>query len=125
MPANPAITILISMASAITPPSTGLAKTSPVPRPTRTAIVPPLSRAMRNSRPMIRRVFERVSSFIASARTETAIVWVPALPPIEATIGISTASATICSIAAPKIEITKLATSAVARLAISQRTRAL
>jgi len=74
---------------------------------------------------MIRRVLERVSSFMASARTETAIVWVPALPPIEATIGIRMARATICSIAAPKIEMTKLATSAVARLVISQRTRAL
>ena len=46
-------------------------------------------------------VLERVSWFIASARTDTAMVWVPALPPIEATIGISTASATISSIAAP------------------------
>ena len=88
-------------------------------------MVAPLSKAMRNSRPIIRRVLDRVSSFIASARTETAMVRVPALPPIDATIGIKTASATICSIAAPKIAMTKLATSAVARLAISQRTRAL
>ena len=50
---------------------------------------------------IVRIVLERVSWFMASARTETAMVCVPALPPIEATIGISTASATICSIAAP------------------------
>ena len=70
-------------------------------------------------------MLERVSWFIASARTDTAIVWVPALPPIEATIGISTASATICSIAPPNRPMIVEATSAVARLATSQRTRAL
>ena len=33
---------------------------------------------------------------VARARTVTVIVWVPALPPIDATIGIKTANATIC-----------------------------
>ena len=64
-------------------------------------MVTPLSSATEISRQIVRQVLDRVSWFIASARTDTAMVWVPALPPIEATIGISTASATICSIAAP------------------------
>ena len=38
-----------------------------------------------------------------SIRTVTVMVWVPALPPIEATIGISTASETICSMVASNI----------------------
>ena len=65
-----------------------------------------------------------VSIMLLLSLVVTAIVWVPALPPIEATIGISTASATSCSIAAPKLAITSEATNAVPRFAISQRTRA-
>ncbi len=52
-------------------------------------------------------------SRVASARTATVIVWVPALPPIEATIGIRTASATIFSIEPSKRRITLEAMSAV------------
>ena len=37
---------------------------------------------------------------VAKARTATVMVWVPAFPPMLATIGISTASATICWIVA-------------------------
>ncbi len=66
----------------------------------------------------------RVSWFIAMARTVTAMVCVPALPPMLATIGISTASATSFSIAAPKAAMIRLATKAVPRFATSQRTRA-
>ena len=69
-------------------------------------------------------MFDRVSWFIASARTVTAMVCVPALPPILATTGMRIASATSFSIAAPKAAITRLATSAVPRFATSQRTRA-
>ncbi|MNC87220.1 hypothetical protein D3C83_29250 [compost metagenome] len=87
-------------------------------------MVSPLSKATTISRLIARQVLDRVSWFMASALTATAIVCVPALPPIEATIGISTASATICSIAAPKEKMIAEATRAVTRLAASQRTRA-
>ena len=59
-------------------------------------------------------------SCVASARTVTVMVCVPALPPIEATIGISTASATICSIVASNRLITEEARMAVPRLTSSQ-----
>ena len=84
-----------------------------------------MSTATRTSRQIERTVFDWVSWFVASARTVTASVWVPALPPIEATIGIKIASATMVSIAAPNWAMMKLATIAVPRLAMSQRTRAL
>ena len=93
--------------------------------PISTATVAPFSTATRNSRTMMRVVFDWVSWLSEMARTDTAIVWVPALPPIEATIGISTASATICSIAAPNSQMIVDPTSAVPMFAISQRTRAL
>ena len=47
-----------------------------------------------------------VSSFTAIARTATVKVWVPALAPIEATIGIKIAKATTFSIAASNKPIT-------------------
>jgi hypothetical protein len=62
---------------------------------------------------------------VANARTVTASVCVPALPPMEATIGMRIAKATMVSIAAPNCAMMKLATIAVPKLAISQRTRAL
>ena len=60
---------------------------------------------------------------MASARTATVTVWVPALPPIEATIGISTASATIFSMAPSNWPITKEASTAVARFTVSHTAR--
>ena len=50
--------------------------------------------------------------------------WVPAFPPIEAAIGISTARMTICSIVASNIQITTEARIAVTRLTKSQENRA-
>ena len=70
---------------------------------------------------MTRIVLAGPRSSVASARTVTAIVWVAALPPIEATIGMSTASATICSIEASKSWMTPEARIAVPRLIASQR----
>ena len=64
-----------------------------------TAKTRPLRRPTIASRRMMRQALARPSSRVASARTATVMVWVPALPPIEATTGISTASATMCSIA--------------------------
>ena len=60
---------------------------------------------------------------VASARTATVMVWVPALPPIEATIGMRMASATICSIVPSNHEITQEARMAVSRLTNSQEKR--
>ena len=60
---------------------------------------------------------------MASARTVTVMVWVPALPPIEATMGISTASATICSMVASKSPMMTEARKAVIRLTTSQGAR--
>ena len=71
----------------------------------------------------MRLVFDRVSWLVAIARTATAIVWVPAFPPMLATIGIRMASATNSLIAAPNKAMIDDATTAVPRFAISQRTR--
>ena len=64
---------------------------------------------------IILNAFEVVNSFIAKALTETVRVWVPAFPPIEATIGINTASATTFSIEAWKKPITIEAITAVSK----------
>ena len=72
---------------------------------------------------MTRRALAGVSSRIARARTATVRVWVPALPPIEATIGIRIASATIWSMVASNRPITSEASTAVPRLSKSQAKR--
>ena len=61
---------------------------------------------------------------VASARTVTAMVWLPALPPTPATIGISVASATIFSIVFSKMPMMVDVTSPVSKWVSSQRTRA-
>ena len=58
----------------------------------------PFSTPTHISRRITRHTLARDNSRVASARTATVMVWVPALPPMLATIGISTASATIFSI---------------------------
>ena len=57
-----------------------------------------------------------VKSLVAIVRTVTANVCIPAFPPIEATIGIKNANATISSIVAPNLLITQVANKAVKRL---------
>ena len=59
--------------------------------------------------------FPEDNSFVAIALIVTAKVCIPAFPPIEATIGIKKAKATICSIEAPNLLITQVAKSAVKR----------
>ena len=66
----------------------------------------PLSSPTMVSRPMTRAALTAPRSCVASARTATVMVCVPALPPMEATIGMSTASATICSMVASNRLIT-------------------
>ena len=75
------------------------------------------------SLPIKRTVLAVVTSLVASARTVTVSDWVPALPPMEATIGMSTASATICSMEASNRPMTREARTAVARLTRSQTKR--
>jgi hypothetical protein len=70
-----------------------------------------------------RQRLEPVSWLVAIARTVTASAWVPALPPTPATIGISTARITSCSIAPSNWLMTVEAMSAVPRLVINHRTR--
>ena len=72
----------------------------------------------------MRVVLTAPSSPVASARTATVMVWVPALPPMEATIGISTASATMCSMVASNCLMTAEARMAVTRLINSHQKRA-
>ena len=85
----------------------------------------PLSTPTINSRRMMRQALALESSRVASARTATVMVWVPALPPMLATIGISTASATIFWIDPSNWLITQDASSAVSRFANSQGKRPL
>ncbi len=72
---------------------------------------------------MIRQVLEALSSREASARTATARVWVPALPPSDEMIGISTASATTLATSSWKMAIALTATVSVTRLISSQGMR--
>ena len=71
----------------------------------------------------MRSAFAVVSSRSASARTATARVCVPALPPIEAVIGIKTASATIFCSVSSNSPITAEAMNAVTRLTSSHAAR--
>ena len=60
---------------------------------------------------------------VASARTVTVSPWVPALPPIEATIGISTASATKARMVSVNCAITVAARIAAPRFTASHGQR--
>ena len=123
IPAKPAIIILITIATAITPPRAELLNHAQESPPIINAIIIPLSKAIENSLRTILFAFVVVRSRVASARTVTVMVWVPALPPIEATIGINTAKATICSIVASNRAIIMDANMAVAKLITNQMTR--
>ena len=65
------------------------------------------------------RACSRVTCPSATARTIIVIVWLPELPPMPATIGISAASATSFSIEPSKTPITRDAMNAVTRLIAS------
>ena len=70
-----------------------------------------------------RRTFAALRLRVAIARTVTVSAWVPALPPIDATIGISTASATNARIVSVNCEITVAARIAAPRFTVSQTNR--
>ena len=92
-------------------------------QPMITAKPSPLMRPTSSSRRTTRHALASLRSRVASARTATVMVCVPALPPMLATIGISTASATILAIEPSNWRITQDASSAVPRLASSQGKR--
>ncbi len=75
------------------------------------------------SRRITRRAFEPVRSRVASARTATVSDCVAALPPMEATIGIRTASATSAWMVASNCAITSEARIAVIRFTNSHGKR--
>ena len=75
------------------------------------------------SRRMMRPALALDNSRVASARTATVMVWVAALPPWLATIGASTASATIFCSSPSNRPSTEEARKAVARLTSSQLNR--
>src|SRR6476469_4722304 len=66
IPARPAVRLLITIAAAITPPSSGLWNRTATASPISTPRHRPLTAAMRNSRPIMRQVFELVSWLVAS-----------------------------------------------------------
>ena len=81
--------------------------------PVITAKIIPFKIPITNSFVIIFPIFPDESSLEANALIVTAKVYIPALPPMEATIGIKNARATICSIEAPNLLITHVASNAV------------
>src|SRR3569833_2618514 len=71
----------------------------------------------------MRLALAEVSSRLAKARTATARVWVPALPPTEDTIGISTARATTLATSSWKMAIEEPAMVSVTRFRLSHGRR--
>src|ERR1700744_79483 len=88
-----------------------------------TANKKPFTTPVRISFQAIRNALPALSSRVAKERTTVAKVWVPAFPPIDAQIGISTAKADNCSIAFSKMPITDDAKKAVPRLIKSHEKR--
>ena len=91
--------------------------------PPATRKVPPLRRPTASSLRIARQALPLVISPAASERTVTVSAWVPALPPMPATIGISVASATSRAIVPSKWAMTKAPIRAVNRLTTSQGRR--
>ena len=118
-----AISRLSIMASVITPPSCGSSYSHQVMAP----IIPPHTRPLIRATPISRRIRKvKLPGWIccsAIARTIMVIVWLPVLPPIPATIGISEASATSCEMVCSKPSMTLEAINAVHRLTASHAQR--
>ena len=111
------------MASPITRPRPGTLNHAAAATPVITAKATPLTSPTSTSRRMMRPAFALDSSRVASARTATVMVCVAALPPWLATIGASTASATIFCNSPSNRPSTEDARKAVARLTSSQLKR--
>ena len=122
-PANPATSKLAIRASPMTMPIKGLSNHAHDNKPPMMANRIPFNPPTSISLDMIRSELLVVSSPVAKARTATVRAWVPALPPILATMGIRMARATIFSMALSNKAITMLAKIAVTRLTASQLKR--
>ena len=91
--------------------------------PSRPPQIRPLIVATPSSLRSSRRIASGWTWPIAIARTIIVIVWLPELPPMPATMGISAARATSFSIESSKAPMTREATKAVTRLRASQAHR--
>src|SRR4029079_10256198 len=124
IPPKAPATRLQMIASPITTPRPGILNQATAAPPVITAKQSPLTSPTMASRITTRNALLEPSSRVASARTATVMVWVAALPPWLATIGASTASATIFSSWPSNRPSTEDARNAVARLTSSQLKRA-
>jgi len=107
------------MARPITTPRSGSLNHAAAATPVMTAKAKPLTSPTSTSRRTRRAALALDNSCVASARTATVMVWVAALPPWLATIGASTASATIFCNSPSNRPRTEDARKAVARLTSS------
>ena len=114
-PASPATTMVTIIAIAMTTPMEISPDHAQAMTPNRPAKSIPLKTPTKISLESTRQALALVNSFIANARTATVSVCVPALPPIDAAMGIRTARMTICWMVASKRPITADASSAVRR----------
>ena len=123
IPENPAAIMLMIIAATIIElkPVSPNQIYAPIPQSAANAI--PLMKLTISSLLTNLRTFDAVMSRVAKARTVTVSACVPALPPIEATIGMRMARATICSMVPPNTEITSDATTAVPRFTSNQTKR--
>ena len=106
MPAKPATTIFTTKAAAITAPSIEEPNQIIPTTAITMAKIKPFTSPTNTSRRKTRHTFALVKSLVAIARTATVKDCVPALPPMDATIGINTAKATIFVIAISNCAIT-------------------
>ncbi|MND95851.1 hypothetical protein D3C80_881150 [compost metagenome] len=111
------------MAAAMTAPICQSVNQNPAASPIRGARTRPLTRPTAISRQKVRSALELFNSRVARARTVTVRAWVPALPPMAETMGISTARATISWMVPSKKAMTPAPRTAVNRLIPSQGTR--
>ena len=119
-PKPPATSKLMIIAEPMITASIKLSNHTQVTSPITSAKISPLSSPTTISLVRKRCAAAPTSFFIAMARTATESDWVPAFPPIEATIGISTASATTRSRVSVNNPITSDANTAVKRFTNSQ-----
>ena len=122
-PARAAISRLSTIAAPMISASRRSSNQAAVTAPTTTAHSSPLSSATASSLAMSQRTLALPSWPSAMLRTTSVSVWLPAMPPMLATMGISTASATTFSSVSWNRPTTQEARKAVARLTPSHTAR--
>ena len=123
LPETTATTRLITKATAMTPPSIGSRNAKLAAKATRLAQSTPFRMATRNSRFSKYHRLARLMWPSTMPRITRVRVWVPAMPPMLATTGSSTASATTLAMVASKTLMTAAARKAVMRLTPSHTAR--